>query len=141
MNRKKILIVDDEPDVIKILRFSLLREGYEVVDASNGLDGLSKARQEKPDLIIMDVMMPKMNGYEVVRMLKYDAKHKHIPIIMLTARTQENDKRLGLTTGADEYIFKPFELKELLAKIDEMVKHDIAGNNMVGHNKVVNNVG
>jgi len=117
MSQAKILIVDDEPDLVETIRFSLELEGYNVLVASNGEEGLNLARQEKPDLILLDLMLPKLDGYKVCRLLKFDERYKHIPILMLTAKTQEKDKILGKETGANEYITKPFDMDELMEKI------------------------
>ena len=114
---KKILIVDDEADIIEILQFMLEANGYECVTAMDGEEGLKLAREISPDLIILDVMMPKINGYKISRLLKYDNKYKNIPIIMVTARSQEQDKLIGEETGVNEYISKPFELEEILAVV------------------------
>ena len=113
----KILIVDDEPDLAETVRFSLELEGYSVLVATNGEEGLNVARQEKPDLILLDLMLPKLDGYKVCRLLKFDERYKSIPILMLTAKTQEKDKILGKETGANEYLTKPFDMDELMAKI------------------------
>jgi DNA-binding response OmpR family regulator len=117
MNRKKILIVDDEIDLVETVRFPLEMEGYNVLVSHNGEDGLNQARKETPDLILLDLMLPKLDGYKVCRLLKFDERYKHIPILMLTAKTQEKDKTLGMETGANEYITKPFEMDELLEKV------------------------
>ena len=117
MKSKKILIVDDEPDLVETVRFPLEEEGYLVLVSYNGEDALHKARKENPDLIVLDIMLPKLDGYKVCRLLKFDERYKHIPILMLTARTQEKDKNLGRETGADEYITKPFDIDELVEKI------------------------
>ena len=114
---KKILIVDDEPDIIEILKFVLETQGYECITASDGEMGLNLAREISPDLIILDVMMPKINGYKVSRFLKFDEKYKNIPILMLTARSQEEDKIIGEETGADEYITKPFDVDFVVQKV------------------------
>jgi len=117
MNPKKILVVDDEVDLVETLRFPLEMEGYNVLVSYNGEDALNQARKEKPDLILLDLMLPKLDGYKVCRLLKFDERYKHIPILMLTAKTQEKDKVLGLETGADEYITKPFEMDYLMEKV------------------------
>ena len=114
---KKILIVDDEADIIEILQFVLESNGYECITASDGEMGLNLAREANPDLIILDVMMPKINGYKISRLLKYDNKYKDIPILMITARSQEEDKVIGEETGADEYITKPFNVDYVLEKV------------------------
>jgi DNA-binding response OmpR family regulator len=117
MGQKKILIVDDEVDLVETLRFPLEMEGFNVLVSYNGEDALSQARKEKPDLIILDLMLPKLDGYKVCRLLKFDERYKHIPILMLTAKTQEKDKLLGKETGADEYITKPFDIDELMKRV------------------------
>jgi DNA-binding response OmpR family regulator len=122
MNPKKILVVDDEVDLVKTIQFSLEVEGYTVLVSCNGEDALNLARRENPDLILLDIMLPKLDGYKVCRLLKFDEKYKHIPILMLTAKTQEKDKVLGIETGADEYITKPFDMDELMEKIKEYLK-------------------
>ena len=114
---KKILIVDDEADIIEILQFVLEAQGYECVTAMVGETGLNLAREINPDLIILDVMMPKINGYKISRLLKYDNKYKDIPILMITARSQEEDKVIGEETGANEYITKPFQVDYVLEKV------------------------
>ena len=117
MSPKKILVVDDEVDLVETVRFSLELEGFDVLVSYNGEDALNQARKEKPDLIILDLMLPKLDGYKVCRLLKFDERYKHIPILMLTAKTQEKDKTLGMETGADEYITKPFEMDYLMEKV------------------------
>jgi DNA-binding response OmpR family regulator len=117
MSPKKILIVDDEVDLVETVRFPLEMEGFDVLVSYNGEDALNQARKEKPDLIILDLMLPKLDGYKVCRLLKFDERYKHIPILMLTAKTQEKDKVLGKETGADEYITKPFEMDYLMEKV------------------------
>jgi DNA-binding response OmpR family regulator len=117
MKPKKILVVDDEVDLVETVRFPLEMEGFDVLVSYNGEDALSQARKEKPDLIILDLMLPKLDGYKVCRLLKFDERYKHIPILMLTAKTQEKDKILGKETGADEYITKPFEMDYLMEKV------------------------
>ena len=114
---KKILIVDDEQDIVETLKFMLEAEGYECFCAYDGETGLSLAKEIMPDLMILDVMMPKINGYKISRLLKYDTKYKEIPIIMVTARSQKEDKLIGQETGVNEYITKPFELDEIIEKV------------------------
>ena len=112
--KKRILVVDDELDMLMVIKLRLEASGYEVVTATDGLEGLNTARRVKPDLIVLDVMLPKMNGYKVSRFLKYDEEYKHIPIIMLTALAGEEDRSTGIETGANAYITKPFETQELV---------------------------
>ena len=113
--RKKILIIEDEEDLVKGLKLNMADEEYEVDWASDGLEGLRKALQETPDLIILDIMLPEKNGLEVCRELRQ--KNIGIPIIMLTAKGEEIDKVVGLEIGADDYITKPFSVRELLARL------------------------
>jgi len=120
--KKKILIVDDEPDIVETLKFLIESEGFESITAVDGEEALRKAKEENPDVMILDVMLPKINGYKVCRLLKFDSKYKHIPILMVTARSQEEDKVIGEETGADEYITKPFDINELLQKIHLYLK-------------------
>jgi DNA-binding response OmpR family regulator len=121
MSTKKILLVDDEVDLVETVRFPLEMQGFTVLVSQDGEDALKKAREEKPDLILLDLMLPKLDGYKVCRLLKFDERYKHIPILMLTAKTQEKDKILGKETGADEYITKPFEMNELMEKVQSYV--------------------
>ena len=122
MDKKRILIVDDEDDIRKMLKLRLQALDYEILEAGDGQDGLDKARSEKPDLMILDLMLPKMDGYKVCRMLKFDEKYKHIPIIMFTARGEERSKEISKEMGADVYVQKPFETDALVGKIRELLK-------------------
>ena len=119
---KKILIVDDEQDIVESLKFVLETADYLCYCAYNREDGLKLAKELMPDLIILDVMMPKINGYKISRLLKYDKKYQNIPILMITARSQEEDKLIGEETGADEYITKPFELDTVVDKVNQYLK-------------------
>lgn len=114
---KTILIIDDEQDIVETLQFSLEIEGYKCICAYDGEAGLTLAKEKKPDLIILDVMMPKINGYKICRLLKFDNLYKNIPIFMITARSQDDDKLIGEETGANEYITKPFELEFVIEKV------------------------
>ncbi len=116
---KNILIVDDEQDIVESLKFVLETAGYNCYTAFDGEEGLRLAKKIMPDLIILDVMMPKINGYKISRLLKYDSKYKNIPILMITARSQEEDKLIGEETGADEYITKPFDLDDVLKQVEK----------------------
>jgi two-component system, OmpR family, alkaline phosphatase synthesis response regulator PhoP len=121
-DKKKILLVEDEKDMAYAVALQLESKGYEVITASDGREGLDKARAKKPNLIILDLMLPKIDGYKVCRMLKFDNKYKDIPIILFTARAQDADKKTGKEVGADAYITKPFEPSVLLDKIRELLK-------------------
>ena len=117
MKKERILIVDDEKDIVESVQFRLEFEGFECLAAHDGEDALSRAKKESPNLILLDVMLPKMNGYQVCRLLKSDENYKHIPIIMITAKVQESDKFWGKESGADDYVTKPFDMEELIQKI------------------------
>jgi two-component system alkaline phosphatase synthesis response regulator PhoP len=117
MSKGKILVVDDEVYLLQILDFSLGAEGYEVVTAEDGEQALQKAKSEQPDLIVLDIMMPKVDGYEACRKLKQDPSMKDVPVILLTAKGRDIDRKLGLEVGADDYITKPFSPNKLLEKI------------------------
>ena len=117
---KKILVVEDERNIVDILTFNLIREGYETLEALDGAAGLKLALDEYPDLILLDLMLPKMDGFEVCRTLREQGRAT--PIIMLTAREEETDKVLGLELGADDYITKPFSMRELLARVKSNIR-------------------
>lgn len=121
MSKKRILIVEDEVEMVEAIRIRLEQANYEVLAAGDGTDALRKARNEKPDLIILDIMIPKVDGYAVCSLLKSDVTSNTIPIIMLTAKAQESDKIVGLNAGADAYIVKPYHHEMLLAKIIELL--------------------
>ena len=116
---KRILVVDDEPTLVATLRYNLEREGFEVSTAADGEEALSKARTQRPDLIILDLMLPVLSGYEVCRILQ---KETAVPILMLTARSDEVDKVVGLEMGADDYVTKPFSMRELMARVRALLR-------------------
>lgn len=118
---KKILVVDDEELIVKMVGLRLKANGYEVISAGDGKEGLAKAKEEFPDLIILDVMMPGMDGYKVCGLLKKDTRFAKIPVIMFTAKAQVDDKKIGEEVGANAYITKPFDPQVLLAKIRELL--------------------
>ena len=122
MAKKRLLVVDDEEELVQALKIRLGVSGYDVLTASDGQEGLERARKENPDLIILDLMLPKMDGYKVCGLLKKDTRYAKIPIILFTARAQEEDRRLGEEVGADAYIIKPFEPQVLLEKIRELLE-------------------
>lgn len=117
---KTVLIVEDEKNIVDILRFNLQREGYQTAEAYDGEEGLEKARTADPDLILLDVMLPKMNGFDVCRQLREAGSS--VPVIILTAREEEADKVFGLEIGADDYITKPFSMRELLARVSANIR-------------------
>jgi len=118
----KILVVEDDRTLLNVLRYNLTKEGYSVVTAIDGVEALEVARRDKPDFIILDIMLPKMSGFEVCRILR---KEMTVPILMLTAKTEEIDKVVGLEIGADDYMTKPFSMRELLARIRAMLRHSL----------------
>ena len=114
---KKILVVDDEVYILHIIDFSLGAEGYEVITAADGEEAIDRARVEKPDLVVLDIMMPKVDGFEACRRLKADPETSQIPVILLTAKGREVDRQMGMEVGADDYIVKPFSPTKLIEKI------------------------
>jgi len=120
--KKKILVVDDEEDIIKTVQARLQLNDYEVITAPDGVQGLESARKENPDLIILDLMLPKMDGYKVCGLLKADSRYNKIPVILFSARAQESDRKLGKEVGADAYITKPFEAQVLLDTVKSLLK-------------------
>jgi len=119
MAESKILVVEDDINLSATLKYNLLKEGYTVVTAADGVQAVEIARRQEPDLIVLDVMLPKLNGFEVCRILRKDF---NIPIMMLTAKTDEVDKIVGLEIGADDYMTKPFSIRELLARLRAMLR-------------------
>ena len=120
--RQKILIVDDELDALTALKRALEADNYNVIEASDGLSAIEKVKTEKPDVVLLDLMMPEMDGIEACKHLKSDPKYKHIPIIMLTARGEIDNKIEGIEMGADDYVTKPFNLPELKARIKMVLR-------------------
>ena len=118
----RILLVDDEPSIIKMVSKRLEVEGFEVLVAMDGQEGLVKAQTEHPALVILDIMLPKLNGYEVCTMLKQDSRYQKIPIILFTAKTQAKDEKLAMECGANAYVRKPFLAQELLSKIRGLIE-------------------
>jgi DNA-binding response OmpR family regulator len=117
---KKILVVDDEDDILHFLELVLREKGYEVVTASGGHEALTQAQIEKPDLVLLDIMMPQMDGWEVLKLLRVDEETANVPVAMLSARTEAKDRVQGLQEGAIDYICKPFSLQELLGKVESI---------------------
>jgi phosphate regulon transcriptional regulator PhoB len=113
----RVLVVEDERDVAELIRYNLTREGYDVVVAGSGGDAIKQAREVQPDLVLLDIMVPQVNGWEVCRRLKQDAETRAIPVIMVTGRVEEGDKVLGFEMGADDYVTKPFSPRELVARV------------------------
>jgi two-component system alkaline phosphatase synthesis response regulator PhoP len=120
--RQKILIVDDEFDALTALKRALESDNYNVVEAADGLSAIKKVKTEKPDIVLLDLMMPEIDGFEVLKRLKSDPLYKHVPIIMLTAKGEINDKIEGIEIGADDYVTKPFNLNEIRARIKMVLR-------------------
>lgn len=121
MKKGKILVVDDEVYIVHILDFSLGMEGYEVVIALNGEEALAKAAEHRPDLVVLDILMPKMDGYETCKRLKADAATRGIPVILLSAKGRQVDIKAGFEAGASDYVTKPFSPRKLVEKINEIL--------------------
>ena len=119
---RRILLAEDEKDVAELIRYTLTKEGYDVTLVTNGAEALRQTREIRPDLVLLDLMIPQLNGWEVCRRLKQDAATRAIPVIMVTARVEEGDKVLGFEMGADDYVTKPFSTRELVARIKAVVR-------------------
>ena len=122
MADEKVLIVDDEEHIVELLQFNLVNAGYKVITANNGLGALKKVKENKPDLLLLDLMLPGMDGLDVCKEIKRDKETSKTSIIMLTAKSEELDKILGLELGADDYITKPFSIRELLARVKAVLR-------------------
>lgn len=122
MSKEQILVVDDEEDILELVRFNLSKEGYRAICAETGEKAVKMARSEHPDLIVLDLMLPGMDGLEVTKFLKKDLETQHIPIVMLTAKGEESDVVTGLELGADDYVTKPFSPKILLARVKAVLR-------------------
>jgi DNA-binding response OmpR family regulator len=120
--KKRILVIEDEEAMVDLVKMRLEANGYEVITAYDGQEGLDKARKLEPDLIILDLMLPKMDGYKVCGLLKADTRYSKTPVIMFTAKVQEDDVKLGKEVGADAYITKPFEPQTLLGEIEALLQ-------------------
>jgi DNA-binding response OmpR family regulator len=121
-SRATVLVIDDEKDLLELVRYNLEKEHLDVITAGDGASGLEIGLKHKPDLVLLDLMMPGMNGLEVCKQLRADARTKRVPIIMLTAKAAETDKIVGLEMGADDYITKPFSVRELLARVRAVLR-------------------
>ena len=127
MTKTKILIVDDEKDIIELVKYHLEKTGYKVIATGSGGDALDIAAKQNPALVILDIMLPGLDGFEICRILKRNDTTKNIPVIMLTAKTAESDIITGLKTGADDYLTKPFSPKVLLARVETVLRRGVAG--------------
>ena len=117
----RVLVVDDDPVIVRLLEVNFEMEGFQVVTAVDGQDGVDKAKSEQPDVVVSDVMMPKLNGLELTAALKADDSTKHIPIVLLSAKAQVDDVRAGLDAGADDYVTKPFEPLDLIDRVTKLL--------------------
>ena len=122
MAKGKIQIIEDERDIVEMVEYNLKEEGYDVISSFDGQKGIEQARKEKPDLIILDLMLPSIDGFEVCKVLKGQQSTAHIPIIILSAKSRETDKVVGLELGADDYVTKPFSPRELIARIKVVLR-------------------
>jgi len=122
MSKIKVLIIEDEKDILELLKYNFSKEGYQVTTASTGEDGYRLVRKYIPDIIILDLMLPGIDGFEVCKLIKKDSKTEHIPIIMLTAKSEEADIVTGLEVGADDYVTKPFSPKILIARVRSILR-------------------
>ncbi len=119
---KHILVIEDDPDIVELLRYNLERESYQVSSASAGSEGLAQLQRERPDLLILDLMLPEISGFELCRRLRRDSEYQNLPVIMLTARSEEADVIAGIELGADDYITKPFSPRELVARVGAVLR-------------------
>ncbi|HEX5132313.1 MAG TPA: response regulator [Candidatus Krumholzibacteria bacterium] len=122
MKTEKIVVIEDEEDILEVIAYNLKREGYEVVTSTSGEDGLDKIARSSPQLVVLDIMLPEIDGIEICRKLKADPLTRSIPVIMVTAKGEESDVVLGLGVGADDYLTKPFSPKELVARVKAMLR-------------------
>jgi len=126
MSKGSVLVIDDEKDLLELVRYNLEKEGYDVIAAADGTSGLEIAREHAPDLVVLDLMMPGVDGLEVCRQLRQDARTARLPVIMLTAKATEADRIVGLEMGADDYLTKPFSPRELVARIKALLRRTSA---------------
>jgi len=123
---KRILVIEDSRMISELIKHELTSRGFECETVADGLEGLKKAKQMMPDLIILDVMLPSMNGFKICRLLKFDRRYSNIPILMLTTRSDAKDVRLGKSTGADLYMTKPFKIEDLVSAINKLIEESKA---------------
>ena len=135
MENPTVLVVEDEPALVETLQYSLSRQGYQVITGNDGQAALDLARKHKPDIIVLDVMLPKLDGFEVCRILRQEM---NVPILMLTARTDEVDKIVGLEVGADDYLTKPFSMRELIARVKAQLRRVRLVREEISHNQQAN---
>jgi two-component system alkaline phosphatase synthesis response regulator PhoP len=126
-SQSRVLVIEDERDVAELMRYHLAREGYDVHVRASGLEGIKQAKESRPDIVLLDIMVPELNGWEVCRRLKQDPDLRGIPVIMVTGRVEEGDKVLGFEMGADDYVTKPFSPRELLARVRAVMRRSRPG--------------
>ena len=119
--KKKILVIEDDPSTLRFVEYTVQQEGLEVLTAKNGLDGLNSAQTQQPDLIILDIMLPGLDGYEVCHRLREKAETASIPILMLSAKARQEDKDMGIRVGADDYLTKPVDPSEIVTKVQTLL--------------------
>ncbi len=141
MSKSKILIIEDERSLIEILSYNLVNEGFEVLTASDGLDGLRRAQNSLPDLIVLDLMLPGLDGLQICRQLRSDPKTQGIRILMLTAKAEEVDEIVGFNMGADDYVAKPFKIKPLISRIKALLRRPSAEQSAFGGADVISVAG
>ena len=132
----RVLVVEDERDVAELIRYNLSKEGYDVVLTASGSDAVKQAREARPDIVLLDIMVPHLNGWEVCRRLKQDSETRGIPVIMVTGRAEEGDKVLGFEMGADDYVTKPFSPRELVARVRAVARRGRTDGERKAHVKV-----
>lgn len=120
---QKVLVVDDDQDILDLISFNLSRAGFDCLAAPDGLQALDALQKQSPDLVVLDIMLPGISGIEILRRLRYDQASRRIPVIMLTARSEEVDRILGLELGADDYVTKPFSVRELVLRVQRVLSH------------------
>ncbi|MBQ0799431.1 MAG: response regulator transcription factor [Porticoccaceae bacterium] len=137
MSGAHIVVVEDESDILEVLSYNLRREGFEVSSSLNGVQGLELIQQQLPDLVLLDLMLPGIDGLEICRRLRSNSASQHIPIVMVTAKGEESDVVLGLGIGADDYLVKPFSPKELIARVKAVLRRASAGAEAAGEQRVL----
>ncbi len=137
MSQKHVIVVEDEPDILEVLRYNLKREGFEVTTCLDGAKGLDLIQRQKPDLVLLDLMLPGLDGLDICRHLKANSLTQHVPIIMVTAKGEESDVVLGLGMGADDYIAKPFSPKELIARVKAVLRRSVTSESQVQKDRIV----
>ncbi|MDA0840321.1 MAG: response regulator, partial [Planctomycetota bacterium] len=137
MQKEKVVVIEDDPDILEVMNYNLSREGYRVTCEQDGLEGMQRIRKENPDLVLLDLMLPGIEGTEVCRLLKLDPVTRAIPIIMVTAKGEESDIVLGLGLGADDYVCKPFSPKELIARVKAVLRRGSLKEDAASHRRLV----